>query len=153
MILFLDFDGVLHPLPDPQRPAQQLFNRLELLEQVLRDVPDVEVVISSSWRELHPLEEIRTFFSQDLRHRIVDVTPVRIAESEAPAEVQEFVRQCECLAWLRRSRRTQVRWLALDDVASLWAPGCENLLLVDGSTGLTPESVQLLRQRLLEGQH
>ena len=150
MILFLDFDGVLHPLPDPQQPGQELFTRLELLEQVLRELPEVEVVISSSWREAHPLEELRTYFSRDLQHRIVDVTPVRIADSEAPAEVHEFVRHCECLAWLRRARRTHTRWLAIDDVASLWAPGCANLLLIDGSTGLTAESVQLLRRRLRE---
>ena len=151
MILFLDIDGVLHPLPDPGRSGEEQFTRLELLEEVLRQLPHVEVVISSSWRELHPLEDIRTYFSHDVQARIVDVTPLRVAASEVPADVREFVRHSECLAWLRRRRPAGTPWLAIDDVADLWAPDCENLLLIDGSTGLTSDSAQVLLQRLREG--
>lgn len=52
MILFLDFDGVLHPLftlpelsPEESRP----FCYLPRFAAVLHDYPHVEVVISSTW--------------------------------------------------------------------------------------------------------
>ena len=55
MIVFLDFDGVLHPEfdpDDPERPKQNsdLFCRLPLIEAVLREFSQVEIVISSAWR-------------------------------------------------------------------------------------------------------
>ena len=43
MILFLDIDGVLHP--DPPQPDQRL-RALPRLVEILRDLPQVEVVIS-----------------------------------------------------------------------------------------------------------
>ena len=56
MILFLDFDGVLHPLhdnvPTPENhdnvptPADQLFCYLPRFEAVMRDFPMVKIVIS-----------------------------------------------------------------------------------------------------------
>src|SRR5665811_2061019 len=71
MILFLDFDGVMHPVNQTN-----IFCREEHLARVLRDFPGVEVVISSSWRETHTLKNMQTFFLTDLRSRIIGVTPV-----------------------------------------------------------------------------
>ncbi|MFZ3000646.1 MAG: HAD domain-containing protein [Undibacterium umbellatum] len=49
MILFLDFDGVLHP--EPCYDKTQLFSCLPRLEAILRDFPTVQIVISSTWRK------------------------------------------------------------------------------------------------------
>jgi hypothetical protein len=62
LILFLDVDGVLHPEGPSREPK---FCRLPLLEEWLRGRPGVEVVISSSWREVHPFEELVSFFAED----------------------------------------------------------------------------------------
>ena len=59
MILFLDFDGVTHPEPYDQDAA---FQQLPFIEAVVRDMVGVEIVVSSSWRESHSLEELREFF-------------------------------------------------------------------------------------------
>jgi hypothetical protein len=48
MILFLDFDGVLHPAPQPGQGGEERFISLPLLEKVLRALPHVDVVISSA---------------------------------------------------------------------------------------------------------
>jgi hypothetical protein len=49
MILFLDFDGVLHPEYDGQAaPADVVFCHLPRFEAVMRDHPEVEIVISST---------------------------------------------------------------------------------------------------------
>jgi hypothetical protein len=51
-ILFLD--GVTHPEP---HEAEELFTLLPLIEEVLRDFEASKIVISSSWREVHLLDE------------------------------------------------------------------------------------------------
>ncbi|MFD2270984.1 HAD domain-containing protein [Undibacterium arcticum] len=64
MILFLDFDGVLHP--DPCDEGER-FSRLPAFEALMRDFPAVEIVVSSSWRVARTLDDLRAFFRD--RHR------------------------------------------------------------------------------------
>jgi hypothetical protein len=147
VILFVDFDGVLHPRPVPDRPGEtDMFVSLHLLENVLRQVQYVEVVISSSWRERFPLHEMREFFSEDLRERVIDATPLPPLAG-VPAELMNHPRHAECEAWLHRRGAVGTRWLALDDSATDFAPGCANLLLIDGALGLTAESAAELLKR------
>jgi hypothetical protein len=148
MILFLDFDGILHPRPVIGRPGEtNLFSSLHLMEDVLRQVPDVEVVISSSWRTHHSLEEMREYFSEDLRERIVDVTPLPSDVACHPS-LADCARHAECVTWLARHRPGGTPWLAVDDAREEFAPDCANLLLIDGTVGLTPDSVAELLHRL-----
>ncbi|MDH0144692.1 HAD domain-containing protein [Aquipseudomonas alcaligenes] len=58
MILFLDIDGVL---PDSPQPDLRL-RALPRLVEVLRDFLQVEVVISSLWREHLSLDQLRDLF-------------------------------------------------------------------------------------------
>ena len=157
-ILFLDFDGVTHP--DPCE-AQQHFTRLPLIEEVLRPYPACAIVISSSWRVVHPLDEMRKFFAADMRSRVIGVTP----EYGGPGGngnwgvAVNHERQWECERWLRtgrgwlsRSRRAGTPWIAIDDRDYWFRPGCGNLLLTDASTGFGPGDaqrlVEMLRERL-----
>jgi hypothetical protein len=112
-------------------------------------VPHVEVVISSSWREDHPIDEIREYFAEDLRGRIVGMTPMPGEDIElAPSDLVDFPRHTECVAWLVRHRPPGTRWLAVDDDAEHFAPRCANLLLIDGRAGLTPATASKLLRRL-----
>ncbi|MBK9219707.1 MAG: hypothetical protein IPL70_15690 [Uliginosibacterium sp.] len=43
-VIFLDFDGVLHPRISPDK----LFVHVDRLSHVLKDHPDVKIVVSSS---------------------------------------------------------------------------------------------------------
>ncbi len=107
MILFLDIDGVLHP--DPPQPDQRL-RSLPRLISVLRDFTQVEVVISSLWREHLSLDQLRELFPIELRERIIGVTPIaeRI-DGWLPAR-----REGEILEWLQASGRIDEPWFALD---------------------------------------
>ncbi|WP_342617552.1 HAD domain-containing protein [Rhodoferax sp. GW822-FHT02A01] len=147
MILFLDFDGVLHPDPCDRR---DWFCQLPLLENVLRQHPHVDVVISSSWRYDHSLEQLRGTFAEDLRSRIVGVTP-----TDARPQVEDWMpqallpshhREIECRKWLQRYRSTQTHWLAIDDVREWFAPDCKNLLVTDSGKGFRPEQVEFLEK-------
>lgn len=73
MLLFLDFDGVLHP----RAAGENLFVHIPRIERVLSDFPAVQVVISSSWREVTPLHELQAIFSEGMRLRIIGTTPLR----------------------------------------------------------------------------
>lgn len=84
-ILFLDIDGVLNSHAwfsrRPEKPFENWANRIDpaavgLLNQLIDRVPDVQFVLSSSWRLYHELDVVRAL----LRERgfvgeIIDKTP------------------------------------------------------------------------------
>src|SRR5437764_815182 len=102
MILFLDFDGVLHP--DPCCHQDQLFCRLPLLEALLRELPSVDIVISSNWRANRSLGELRQLFSPDIGRRIIGMTPLQ-PEDDPPSDLTHYPRHAEISAWLKQSSR------------------------------------------------
>lgn len=114
-VLFLYFDGVLHPDPCGQDEA---FASLHLLAAALSGYPFVDIVVSSAWREFHPINELKAFLGPKLGPRVVGITPVHEELSPgrmAGSQLQDrYVRQEECEAWLRK-HRPQTQWLAIDD--------------------------------------
>lgn len=77
-VVFVDFDGVLHPYGCPEAVH---FCRLELFEGWLRRRPQVDVVISSTWRETRSVAEWTLFFADDLKQRVIGVTPLFMQQS------------------------------------------------------------------------
>lgn len=146
MILFLDFDGVLHP--DPCYDDRTLFCCLPLLESVLRDFPNVQIVISSTWREKRNLNELRSLFSPDVSNRIIGVTP---CWKDCPDvfEVVGYQRQAEIEAWLRSSGEPWRNWVAIDDKAFLFKPFLPNLVKTNSSVGFDENIKRELRERLV----
>lgn len=143
IILFLDFDGVLHP----QHIGVQYFCRTEFLWQILRACPEVRVVFSTSWRESHRPEELLDFATsgggEDLAHRFIGQTPRIHAHSDFDP------RGLECHRWLEANCYSGQAWLALDDVPELFHRMFhQNLYLVDGYTGLTETDVAAIIRRL-----
>jgi hypothetical protein len=74
MIIFLDFDGVLHPFLD--RSGAKAFCYMPRLEKVLREFPSVQIVIASTQREVVSLALLKEQFTSDIAARIVGATPV-----------------------------------------------------------------------------
>lgn len=149
-ILFLDFDGVTHP--DPCR-KDEYFRQLPLIEDVLREHTHVNVVISSSWRYDHLLPELKALFSSDVRSRVIDVTPsVTRTNDEGwiPRDLLQHHREWECRKWIRKYRPLETRWLAIDDVAEWFTPGCAHLLTTQSEFGFLPEQVLVLERMIKE---
>lgn len=143
----LDFDGVLHPEGCARGDE---FCHVDALQQVLRQVPKVKIVISSLWRVESSLEQLRSHFAADIAARIAGVTPDLFdGEFNVPA-----LRQRECEQWIRENDPGS-RWLALDDRDDGFEPGCPHVLLVprdfEGGTGLESHHLEdlLLRLRAL----
>ncbi|MCX9158613.1 HAD domain-containing protein [Niveibacterium sp. 24ML] len=139
MILFLDYDGVLHPL----NKKEAKFCRTDLLDAFLVEHPRIEVVLSTSWRQIFPLPALLDMLPSTIAERVIGTTPIfPSAAHEQPAGVREH----ECRTWLSRNGRGDAIWLALDDNPALFATP-ERVVLCDPLVGLTPETIDELRQR------
>ena len=148
MILFLDFDGVLHPrYENGPVPVEAAFCHLPRFEAVMHDFPEVQIVISSTWREQFSLDKLRTWFSADIAARIVGATP--IVPADHPGSLER--RESEILAWLVEQGRSSEPWLALDD--STWQfrycrdhlVACTSYVGLDGPHGCVDLDASILK--------
>lgn len=141
VILFLDFDGVLHPLLS----SEPEFCRLDLLWKILRACPDAKVVFSTSWREVYRPEEMVEFVTygggEDLSHRIIGRTPS--IKVEEPCDRRDL----EIQSWLDVNDHSGP-WLAIDDMPELFNGGHPNLYVVNGETGLTDADILAILGRI-----
>jgi len=151
LILFLDFDGVLHPDPCPDRA--RLFENAPRLAALLEDFPGVGVVLSTSWRTVRSEQELLAALPPSLRQRVLGMTPRCSDFSPAPGRLP-FRRHAECEQWLRLHGMDDSAWIALDDRAEWFAPYCENLVECNPRVGFDERArarlagaMTLLRQR------
>ncbi len=146
MILFLDFDGVLHPEYEGQAvPTDVAFCCLHRFEAIMRDHPTVEIVISSTWRVQFSLDGLRARFSADIAARIIGATPTipRIEGQYLTAR-----REGEILAWLTGAGRQGEPWVALDDAAWQFELHRDHLVACASRIGLDDKVEILLRAKL-----
>lgn len=139
ILLFLDFDGVLHPA---QNNGRNNFCHLSLFESVVRDFPEVSIVISSSWRLTYPLNELKAFFSNDIAARIIAAT----------GERNGMLRHVEISQYLEQSGLKGTPWIVLDDNVFGFPASWHNIIWCDGDIGLTPTIADKLRQHLKKAQ-
>lgn len=139
VLLFLDFDGVLHPFPLNQ--DGEYFSQIEYLWKLLESNPALEVVITSTWREKHSFNELLSIFKtcggEKYHNRFIGVTPIL----EDPNNYMSGVRQDEIEQWLKDNTLIEVPYIILDDIEEYFHSNCKNLYLVDGSTGLTLDEI------------
>jgi len=146
-ILFLDFDGVLHP-DKVAYDSEGVFSRMPLLLELLRAEAGLRVVVSSSWREIMPMTTLRALFAP-LQDRVVGKTPQRPPQRKIPEHLWSFIREAECTVWMEEhSQGRRIPWLALDDQAFRFSPGCEHLYLVEPTTGLVEADLPRIREWL-----
>ncbi|MDD5301531.1 MAG: HAD domain-containing protein [Elusimicrobia bacterium] len=148
-ILFLDFDGVLNntaffareaerrkalPLDAPYSPRHDFDPaNLTQLAVLAAQIPDLEVVVSSSWRKGRPLADLRDYLSPAFtRNRVIGVTP----------GLPSRLRHEEIRAWLKTNGAEDARFLALDDDTYDMHQLGKNFLHVDRETGLTAAHVE-----------
>lgn len=145
MIIFLDFDGVLHGYDDT---VKDLFRHASRLSAVLRDHVDIEVVISSDWRkDAGSVAELAAHFEVDVRHRFVGLTGVDCD----PAGARR--RERECWQWLCDRGREHERWIAIDDCPDNFGPdvpGAGAVLFTDPSAGFDDGASVTLRAMIAD---
>ncbi len=133
MLLFLDFDGVLHPVLGPR---EMHVCRLSVLESVLRQAPQVRIVISSTWRLFFGMSELRAVVSADIAARIVGATP--------PPDDEP--RHAEIMRYLKQHATHATEWVAVDGYRTLLESNVTNSLThyFDPTSGLFSVRVENL---------
>lgn len=135
-LLFLDFDGVLHP--NGAAPPC-LFARTDALMRVLDEHPELEVIVSSSWRFHHGWDDLLETLPGPLAARVTACTgAAQPGKFQRHREISSFVR-------LQAASRAGGRpWRALDDITWEFPPGCAELIPCDGALGLQEEQLEAL---------
>lgn len=106
VFLFLDFDGVLHPVS--ARPEAR-WTAIDLIATLVEEVSDIVVVVSSTYRAVMAFDRILELFPPAMRARIVGGTPV-IAVDWGDTNLPR--RHREILAWLEGNGYSDARWLS-----------------------------------------
>lgn len=131
-ILYLDFDGVLHPgdvfLEGDhvvlQHDTARLFEWAPRLVEVLAAYPDVSIVLSSSWVDQLSFDEAREQLPVELQRRVIGSTfrsGVRIAREGRIPDAAPSLDHCRYDQILNHVQRYQVQnWLAIDDDVADW---------------------------------
>ncbi|MGA4475755.1 HAD domain-containing protein [Ectopseudomonas chengduensis] len=143
-VVFLDFDGVLHPDSvfligkEPKlRGNGQLFMWAPLLTEILMEFPHVKIVLSTSW--------VRHLGFHRTRNQLPPVIQNRIIGSTWHSEMARGWADQDW--WDKSTRHDQIcryvarahlpNWLAIDDDPAGWPHDALNqLILCDGSLGL-----------------
>jgi hypothetical protein len=154
IVLYLDFDGVLHHEDvwwHPRRgtyikaPGHQLFEHVPLLEAALEPFPDVRIVLSTSWVRVLRFSRAVKRLSPELRQRVVGAT------FHTRMNRQSFEDRPRGVQILDDVRRRQPRhWVALDDDAEGWPESHkEHLVHTNDILGISaPGVIEALSLRL-----
>jgi hypothetical protein len=128
-LLFLDFDGVLHPLDKIEVLHPHLwFCWAPLLVELLQPWPDVDIVVHSSWRT--------EFNDTELRQLLGELAPRVVGSTSA-------LPKAEGIAAILNATRPKVKaHVVLDDDASLAAHPGLNVILCDPRQGISSEAPQ-----------
>ena len=129
-VLFLDFDGVLHPT---LAQSSALFIHGTSLAEVLRPYP-VNIVISSSWRFHFAKNELLAKLPEELLDSVIGTT--------GNAHIGKFARWHEIHQYIKKHRVTD--WRALDDSSFEFPLGCKELIACDGSIGVASPQLDLV---------
>lgn len=135
-LLFIDFDGVLHPLaPTSQLHPNGWFCWLPLLSALLAPWPDVHLVVHSSWRQHFNDGELRQLLGALGRRCIGSAPPVPKAKA-----IEAVLRA--------NAGRIRAHVVLDDDIRLAEHPGL-NVILCDSRLGLScPETQSKLSKWL-----
>jgi hypothetical protein len=138
-ILFLDFDGVLHPSSLDSGP---LFSKASLLSMALYDI-DLPIVISSSWRFTHSIKELKGKLPTEIAKKIIDVT--------GPAVIGKHPRYNEIINYLA-NQNDIADWRALDDSYWEFPSPCPQLIRCNSNTGINIREINAITDWLIKSQ-
>jgi hypothetical protein len=165
VILFLDFDGVLHPNEAylvKGRPVLRaegaLFMWAPLLTDALENYPAIQIVLSTSWARDLRFARARSFLPPELQQRVIGATwHSRMASNDHG----DFRTRNRNTWWDQATRYQQIRryvdraqlvnWIAIDDAPEGWAEADHHRLIqTDPRQGLGDPAAMARLQALLK---
>lgn len=155
MIIFLDFDGVLHPdavYARPNKPLQletegELFMHSPILIDALTPYPEAKIILSTSWVKVLGYSRTLKKMPPALAKRVVGATYHKHMRLEAGYDVFSNLTRYQQIN-AHNKRNAISNWIAIDDLHSgdeiySW-PNSEmdHLLLIEQSMGLRCSKIQ-----------
>ncbi|AXK38505.1 HAD domain-containing protein [Crenobacter cavernae] len=131
-ILFLDYDGCLHPddvycvngEPVFRTQGAQLFEHAELLAELLEPYPQLKIVLSTSWVRVFDFNRAKGYLPTTLQNRVIGTTYEFCDDAGEWFELSKFDQI------MRYVQGHQIQsWLALDDDNNCWPEIFENNLI------------------------
>ena len=124
MILFLDFDGVLHPDQAYMTnggvvlrcDGHNLFEHADLLADLLDPYPHVKIVLSTSWVPQLGFNAAKARLPDRLQAKIIGAT--FDADREEKIFWQRYPRHAQIDTYVKRHRLTD--WIEIDDDDDQW---------------------------------
>lgn len=121
LVIFLDFDGVLHhffPKKDATDEENKFFYYLPYLNKFVEQIfpyYDVKIVFATTWKENHSICELKENFTSypNLFEKIIGATPNISSETKG-------CKWREAAAWISE-RSYKGDYLILDDYDIVWA--------------------------------
>lgn len=164
MVLFLDYDGVLHPdsvYLIKRRPTLKgegtLFMWADILNDILIDFPEVKLVLSTSWCRELSFNRARRYLPDSLKRRVIGSTWHSAMKKDG------FTGEFEGKNWWDQAGRYQQilrfvnraglsNWIAIDDQPEGWQdPDLNKLVKTDSKIGISDIDCQnQLRDLLLK---
>jgi len=159
-ILFLDFDGVLNTdsyqvyLRTQGKHGWDDFGQLfdpeavDNLKLILDAVPEVKIVVESSWK-VNGLDELRLMWKErNLPGELYDATPdifneelltIDLSDPENIHKAESLGKSREISAWLRKHGGQDCRYVILDDVAEFSGELASHHIQIYPNTGIIQE--------------
>ena len=157
-ILYLDYDGVLHPEPVYRHPkggmffgvehaGHYLFEYADVLVDALAPYPEVAIVLSTSWVRVLSYSQAKAYLPEALRSRVIGAT---FHSAMNKFEFDAMSRGAQVLA--DATRRSATNWVALDDDDDGWGGAASpHLVLTERTSGLSePQTFKVLLEKLKE---
>lgn len=158
-ILFLDFDGVLHPdavylsRQGPTLKAEgTLFMWAPILARLLDDFPTTSLVLSTSWVRHLGYKRALCYLPRELQERVIGAT-WHSSMAKGWTDENQWDGKTRYDQICRYAARSQLRhWIALDDDVQGWAKSsAQHLIACAPDLGLSSAQTQTeLQKRLVE---
>jgi len=135
-VLFLDFDGVLNPYGYKTEGATFSKMACKNLNLLLKKVPELKIVVSSSWR-IHGLHAVRDILKSN------GIDPKRVIDITGD---EKGIRGNQIKAWLDRHKNVN-NFVILDDNSDM-GELTPRLVKTNGFIGLTQNEVNKIVELL-----
>lgn len=155
-VLYLDFDGVLHPEPvyrhlkrgmyfGAEHRGHTFFENADFLLEVLAPYPDVAIVLSTSWVRVLGYSRAKECLPMELGRKVIGAV---FHSRMSKLEFDGTSRGHQVLA--DATRRGVTRWLALDDDKEGWLTSAPAHLVTTHKTlGIKePQVAEVLMEKL-----